>query len=497
MINNNQTAHLRREILVRIIKAFRADDFFDRIDRIPFEMRPKGKNVDYRCCIYKEREILRKRIIAGMGYSLEDDNEIRRLSDYAAQALKRLHLDKSVLTVNETACQGCVPSRIFVTDLCQGCVARPCVSNCNFDAISVQNGKSVVDCDKCKNCTKCIQVCPYKAIVKRAVPCEDACQVKAIHKGENGDAQIDFDKCISCGACVAACPFGAVHEKSQIIDVMRAFTSDKKVVAMIAPSVVGQLPGTLPQLANGLIQAGFDEVVEVAQWADITAIEEVKDFRERLHKGDRFMTTSCCAAYNELAKKHLPEIKAFKSSTPTPMCFTAARVKKTDPDCISVFIGPCVAKRKESLLDKNVDYVLSYEEMGALFVALKIELTQCDEYQFAGEASAQGRAFGVSGGVAQAVLAADKITAEHRIPDNEIIIKAVTVNGLSPQSIAQLKFWAKKGECTNGNLIEVMVCEGGCAGGACVINDCKSATKALQPLLSQSKPLSALLKNHI
>lgn len=115
-----------------------------------------------------------------------------------------------------------------------------------------------------------MNACPYSAIVQTTVPCEAACPVGAISKDETGFASIDFEKCISCGKCIAACPFGAVHERSQLIDILKAIKSDKKVVAMIAPSIVGQFPGTLYQLKTAILKAGFDEVIEVAQGADIT-----------------------------------------------------------------------------------------------------------------------------------------------------------------------------------------------------------------------------------
>ena len=55
-----QAIHLKKEILVRIIKAFLSDDFEEQARLIPYTMRPKGMEVPYRCCVYKERAIIRK-----------------------------------------------------------------------------------------------------------------------------------------------------------------------------------------------------------------------------------------------------------------------------------------------------------------------------------------------------------------------------------------------------------------------------------------------------
>jgi len=480
-----QAIHLKKEILVRIIKAFLSDDFEEQTRLIPYAMRPKGMEVPYRCCVYKERAIIKDRTIAGLGFPIEEDDETVSLATYAKQALERTEISDKNLTVLQTACKGCATNRIYVTDLCQGCVARPCQTACKFGAISIVNGRSIIDDSKCKKCKMCVNACPYNAIVKITVPCEDSCPVGAIKKDETGFASIDYDKCINCGRCTAACPFGAVHERSQIVDILKAIKSKKKVIAMIAPSIAGQFPGTIYQLKTAIIQAGFDDVYEVAQGADITANTEAKEFVERIvEKGDNFMTTSCCAGYNQLIKKHLPEIKPFESDTKTPLYYTAEIVKKENPDAVTVFVSPCVAKRAEGFENPNVDLVMNYEELGALFIAKKIQITELQEGKYSVEASKQARNFGVTGGVAESVKASLR---------DEGIIKPMIINGLNKDSIKQLKKYAACGACDEGcNIIEVMCCEGGCIGGNATINNQKTAKKQLENLLNNSHDIDKI-----
>ena len=117
------------------------------------------------------------------------------------------------------------------------------------------------------------------------VPCEEACPVGAIHKGKGARAEIDFDKCVSCGRCMRACPFGAVMERSQIIDILQKLKeAGKKVVAMVAPAIAGQFPGTVEQVVSALKQLGFSSVIEVAVGADITTRNEAKEFIERMER---------------------------------------------------------------------------------------------------------------------------------------------------------------------------------------------------------------------
>lgn len=476
-----QSIEIKNEILERIVEAFFSEDFENNARLIPYDMRPKGSDVPYRCCIYKERAILKERVKAGLGFALEEDDETKLLSTFAKEAIERKEPDTDPLTVLDAACVGCVPSRIYVTDLCQGCVARPCQTACKFGAISMVDGKSKIDGSKCKNCKMCMRACPYNAIVKLAVPCEDACPVGAIHKDENNITRIDFDRCITCGKCVAACPFGAVNEKSQLVDIMKNIKApDKKLVAMIAPSIAGQFGCSIYKLKSAIKKAGFDEVIEVAQGADITTINEAKEFEERMEEGAPFMTTSCCAGYNNLTATSLPEIQEFKSTTGTPLFYTAQIVREQYPDAISVFVSPCVAKRKEGMNNKNVDYVMNYQELNALIKGRKINIEECEEEKFDKESSKQARNFGVTGGVADAVCSVLK--------DKESA-KPYVIDGLTKDSIKELKKFAKDKSCPDCNLIEVMCCEGGCIGGNAVIKSQRDAKKQLKTLLENSSNL--------
>ena len=483
---NKQTSHLKREILVRLIRAYLGNNYAEDVRMIPYQMRPQGSEVPYRCCIHKERAILRDRVIAGLGLDIEEAKDYELLSDLAQKATKREAPEKNPLTLLQTACNECVPARIHVTDLCQGCVARPCESACKFGAIKVENGKSKIDHSKCKSCGLCAQVCPFQAITKIIVPCENACPVGAIAKDEDGLTKIDNEKCISCGKCVSACPFGAVHKKSQIIDILKNIKSDKKVIAMLAPAIMGQLPCTPAQLRQAILDLGFTDVVEVALGADITTKNESAEFKERVIEGGaQFMTTSCCAAYNELVDKHIPEINQYRSTTKTPAYYTAELLKKEHPEYITVFFSPCVAKRTEASKNPNIDFVLSFEELGAWFVALNIQVGQCEESEFAKESSAQARNFAITGGVAQAV---------NSLLDDKDKANAYVINGLDKAGIRDLKKFAKNGKCELGNLIEVMACPGGCLGGSNTINAYRQASKQLGSYVEKSPEIKDVLK---
>ena len=476
----NNAERTRREILIRIIKGFLRGTLKDTIDRIPVDMRPREKGSS-RCCIYKDRAVLKYRIMALLGFGIEDEtDEARPLSDYLQHARTRDRLDENILSVLDVACSGCIQTQYLVTNACRGCFARPCTVNCPRDAITVTNGQAVIDHSKCIDCGKCTQVCPYHAIVRVPIPCEEACPVNAIHKDNaTGKQYIDFDACVSCGKCMDACPFGAILERSQIIDVLRALKENKKVVAMVAPSVIGQFPGHLSQIAEALQKSGFSVMEEVAFGAEMTTVNEAKEFFERMEQGDHVMTSSCCPAYVETAKRHVKELLPFVSDTPSPMRYTADEVKKKDPDCVTVFIGPCIAKRKEAQTDENVDYVMTFEELGALFAAMEIDVASLEGIQLEREAEGYARGFATSCGVTSAMLkeaAKSKNENADTVSDNDTKF----INGLNRKTVKQLKLYAS-GKLP-GKFLEVMACEGGCVGGPCTLGDVRIATKAVQKL---------------
>ena len=479
MNDNRQEIQIKKEIIERLVRAFDTENFKESTRLIPYDMRPSGAEVPYRCCIHKERAIIKDRIIASLGFRIEEDDDRKNLYSYAKDALEREKPDARSLTMLKDACKGCVPNQIYVTDLCQGCVSRACERSCKFGAINVSDGRSKIDSQKCKQCGKCVTACPYNAIVTIKVPCENACPVGAIAKEENGLARIDFEKCISCGKCIAACPFGAIHEKSQIIDVLKNIKQGKKVIAMFAPSIVGQFDGSIYQLRTALIKLGFSDVYEVAQGAGITTEVEAKEFIKRMSEGKPFMTTSCCAGYNELRKKHLNEINDYASETRTPLFYTAQLVKQNIEDSVTVFISPCVAKRAEVAECEYTDYIISCDELSSWFKAKNVDVKSCEETNFSKESSKQSRNYGVSSGVSEAI--------QNKVSD-KCSVKPFVINGLNKNSIKLLKKFAQNGCCDDGcNLIEVMSCEGGCIGGNANINNLYAAKKLIDNVLSTSE----------
>jgi [FeFe] hydrogenase (group B1/B3) len=469
----NNTLIVRRDLMSRLISLYKEGSLITEIDRLPIKMSPKNSQARGRCCIHKERAVLKYKMLPILGYSIDEEvDELTTLSEYAEKALDRKETKKSILTVVDEACTACVKTNYVITNLCKGCVARSCYMNCPKDAISfMDNGQAHINHNKCVNCGICKEACPYHSIVYIPIPCEEACPVKAIQKDENGIEHIDETKCIYCGKCINACPFGSIFEVSQLFDILPAIKRGEKLVAIMAPAIQSQFNNSINEIADAVRQIGFAEVIEVAYGAMETTKLEGAELNEKLESGQQFMTTSCCPSYIELVNKHLHEMKPFVSHTKSPMHYTAEMVKAKYPDAKIVFIGPCVGKRKEMSENDLIDYMLTFEELDSIFTGLSIEIqttnteTEC--------APMLGRGFARAGGVISAVA--------QMYP--QLGVKPVQVASLNKKNIGLLRAYAK-GKAP-GNFIEVMACEGGCISGPCGKVDYTQAQKIFKKAMGE------------
>ena len=115
-----------------------------------------------RCCVYKEREVLRQRVRLAMGKMASDEREDKPMQ---------------IIQVIDAACDGCTIKKIRVTDNCRKCMAKECVAACRFGAMHIGEFRSEIDYSKCKECGACARACPYNAIVVTERPCYSHCPV--------------------------------------------------------------------------------------------------------------------------------------------------------------------------------------------------------------------------------------------------------------------------------------------------------------------------------
>ncbi|MDY5814128.1 MAG: monomeric [FeFe] hydrogenase [Bacteroides sp.] len=480
MAYTNNVMIVRHKLLANLVKLWKENQLVEKIDRLPLELTPRKARVMSRCCVHKERAVWKYKCLPLLGFDMDDEkDELDPLSAYARRALDRREIIKeNLMCVIDEACSSCVQVNYEVSNLCKGCVARSCYSNCpkkciTFDAQS----KAHIDHDTCISCGLCHSNCPYHAIVYIPVPCEEACPVKAINKDEYGVEHIDESRCIYCGKCMNACPFGAIFEISQAFDVLESIRRGEKVVAIIAPSILGQFKTTIDQVYGAFKEIGFYDVIEVAQGAMDTISNEGEELLEKIEEGQSFMTTSCCPSYIELVNKHIPDMKPYVSHTGSPMYYASRTAKAKHPDARIVFVGPCIAKRQEMRRDEFVDNVLTFEEVGSIFAGMDIELATAPTYSMSFRSVREAHGFANASGVMGAVLS-------YLGEDRAKPVSGIAVTNLDKKNIGLLRTYAKTGKAP-GNFIEVMACPGGCITGPSAYNDVVSAKRQLNKELEK------------
>ena len=480
---------IRRKVFTEVARmAYEVNELSDYeklMRELPFKIIP-GEEKSLRSSIFLERAIISERVRLAMGMSLRPlDESVPASEGLEHSVIADKYYEPPLINVIKFACNACPEKVIKVTAMCQGCLAHPCQEVCPKHAISFRNGKSHIDQSLCVKCGRCVNSCPYSAIVKTERPCAAACGMGAIHSDELGRAEIDYSKCVSCGQCLVNCPFGAIADKGQIYQLIQGFNRGDRIYALVAPAFINQFPGlaSTGKLKAALKALGFYDVVEVAIGADLCTVDEAHDFLEEVPNKLNFMATSCCPAWSMMAKTAFPDLAKNISMTMTPMVFTARMMKQADPEARMCFIGPCAAKKLEAsrrTVRSDVDFVLTFEELAGIIEAKDIDVANLevdpDEVDLV-HASGAGRGFAQSGGVAKAV--ADKVKEWH--PDMDV--KIASAQGLA--ECKKLLMLAKAGKY-NGYLLEGMGCPGGCIGGAGTIADPTRTAVALNKYVKEA-----------
>ena len=479
---NTTVIQIRRKVFTEVARMAYANVKGEQANhlmrKIPYTIIP-GEESIFRKDIFLERAIVEERVRLAIGLPtrrMDEHNSV--VSGLEDASIADKYYDPPLVNVIKFACNRCPEKMVKISDMCQGCLAHPCMEVCPKNAIVWESGRSTIDQDKCIKCGRCVDVCPYHAIVKTERPCAEACGMNAIHSDPLGRAEIDYSKCVSCGQCLVSCPFGAIADKGQIYQLIQGFNRGDRIYALVAPAFVNQFPqlAAAGKLKAALRAVGFCDVVEVAIGADLCTVDEAKDFLAEVPEKLDFMATSCCPAWSMMAKTAFPALAKNISMTMTPMVFTARMMKQADPEARMCFIGPCAAKKLEAsrrTVRSDVDFVLTFEELAGIIEARDIDVDSLEVDPAENDlayASAAGRGFAQSGGVAKAV--ADKIKEWH--PDREV--KIASAQGLA--ECKKLLLMAKAGKY-NGYLLEGMGCPGGCMGGAGTLADPVKAAAAL------------------
>lgn len=267
---------------------------------------------------------------------------------------------------------------------------------------------------KCKRCYSCVRQCPAKAI--RVV---------------NGQAQVIKERCIACGNCIKVCPQHAKQIRDGVRHSSELLAHGHPVYAVLAPSFPAAFSGIEPgQIIAGLKALGFDQVLDVAFGADLIVDDYNKIVESEVMP---IIITSPCPAIVSYVEKYYPHLCMMLAPIVSPMIAIGRVIKERyQPDAKIVFIGPCIAKKRE-MQDENVagviDEVLTFNELEIMFEQNQIDVATLTPEDFDGPRSDLGRVFPISGGLIKCsdcsddILNSDVLVSEGRERILEVLKK--------------------------------------------------------------------------
>lgn len=295
---------------------------------------------------------------------------------------------------------------------------------------------------RCKDCYKCLRECPVKAI-----------------KVVDHHAKIIESRCILCGRCTKVCPQNAksVHtERDEVEKLLRG----GNVVASVAPSFVssfGLQDFTVMKLALGRL--GFADAEETSIGAREVTAQYKKLLESRTFKN---FITSCCPAVNTMIELYYPQALAYLAPVDTPMIAHAKMIRKRDPKAKVVFIGPCIAKKREARESGVVDGVLTFEDLAKMFEDKGIVLSEIARLPTHGKGEVnRAKYYPISRGIIKSF--------ENYVDGYEF----VAVDGAE-----KCKEVLENIESLSGMFIEMNSCDSACVNGPCSLALKAGALKA-------------------
>lgn len=334
---------------------------------------------------------------------------------------------------------------------------------------------------ECQDCYKCVRNCPCKAICV-----------------ENGHATVVPELCILCGRCVTNCPAHAKHVRDDLTKTKRLFNIGKKVFVSIAPSFVSEFSDyTLEELCAALKLLGFYAISETAIGADIVSNEVAKllEKASKENKNDlksKLFLSSACPAAVEYIRHQMPEYVDYISEIASPLLAHARFIKETyGSDCSVVFVGPCIAKKREADIFPEIDVSISFTDLRKWFSETNLKPNSPkikdyleknkDECALIPNRAGKGALYPVDGGMCSAIkkyLNNDQDLDKIRMVSVSGIDQIPSVlQGISEETLKEPLF------------IEFLSCAGGCVNGPGTSIDGSTALKQLA-VVDYAKPAS-------
>jgi hypothetical protein len=153
--------------------------------------------------------------------------------------------------------------------------------------------------------------------------------------------------------------------------------NSEKVVGLIDSSYLAMFDEPERFIA-GLKKLGIDSIQEIAAGtAKIT--EEQMEYMED-HRFLKYMITASCPSVYLYVCKYYPELVKYLIPVVSPAIAMAKKVKAVQPDAYTVYIGPCLSRRYETLdaEQSKLDAAISFSEAVRMMKVNFIDYTELD-----------------------------------------------------------------------------------------------------------------------
>jgi signal transduction histidine kinase/Fe-S-cluster-containing hydrogenase component 2 len=274
------------------------------------------------------------------------------------------------------------------------------------------------------------------------------CPAKAIRIADR-KAQVLPERCIGCGVCFKVCTQDAKRILSAVEAVEALLAGPAPVAAIIAPSFPAEfIRYEYTQVVGALRAMGFASVHEVAFGAELVAQQYQRLAAEDTEK--LWIATTCPAVVGYVRRYH-PDLTGSLAPVVSPMIAMARLLRARHGGAIRVvFIGPCIAKKREAIspdLGGEVDEALTFTELRQMITSRGIDLDTVAPGDFDPPHARGGGLFPISGGMLQVAGIQEDLVSGH------------VMVGEGPAEFAQAIKEAETG-IMETRLLELLFCKG-------------------------------------
>jgi PAS domain-containing protein len=276
------------------------------------------------------------------------------------------------------------------------------------------------------------------------------------------------------------CPAKAKRARRDVEAVKDLLRSGKTVFASLAPSFPAEFYGcSAGQLIGALKRLGFHGVSETALGADFVSADVAAGLQAAAGgETQKLFLSSACPAAVLYIKRYAPAFVPYFNDRASPLLAHAALLRALyGKDTQVVFIGPCIAKKREADQLKEIAAALTFEELKGWFAEAgaapeNMPEAESADRRFEPRRAARGSFFPVDGGMLLSLKTYKGFSKTSNM----------TLSGLDTIAETLNRDTFVYGRLESPLFLELLACQGGCVNGPCITRDASAINRRAQLL---------------